>query len=168
LFYSGAITARKEQEMRITITSSEKTIPVSIIHLDGKLDGSNFECLIKEAQKLYTAGTRNLILDMGKLTFMSSAGLGAVHQVALLFHGKKPVEKQDERWSDYRWAAFHPDGSVHNHTPHEFVKLLSPTKEVMELLEMIGFSSLFEIHTDLDQAIASFHKRAPILEASLR
>jgi anti-anti-sigma regulatory factor len=124
--------------------------------------------LINEAQELYTTGARNLILDLGKLSFISSAGLGAVHQVALLFRGKKPVDKQDESWGDYRWAAFHSDGTAHNRTCHEFIKLLSPTREVMEVLDMIGFTSLFDIYTELDQAIASFHKRAPVMEASLR
>jgi anti-anti-sigma regulatory factor len=36
------------------------------------------------------------------------------------------------------------------------VKLLSPTPEVANTLEISGFSSLFEIHTDLKTAVASF------------
>jgi anti-anti-sigma regulatory factor len=154
--------------MKITTTISEKTIPVTIVHLEGALDGSNFECLIDKAQKLYAAKVRDLILDLGKLTFISSAGLGALHQVGLLFRGKKPVEKKDESWSDYRWAAFHATENDHTPTPHEHVKLLSPTREVMEVLDMIGFNSLFAIFTDLEQAITSFHQSAPVMEASLQ
>jgi anti-anti-sigma factor len=159
---------RKELVMKISVTNSKKHHRVSIIHLAGALDGSNFECFIDKAQKLRTSGTINLVLDLGKLNFISSAGLGALHQVALFFREEKAAEKQDERWSDYRWAAFHNDESDHNHTPHEHVKLLSPAKGVMEVLDMIGFSSIFEIYSDLDQALASFHQLAPVMEASLR
>jgi anti-anti-sigma regulatory factor len=148
--------------MKITTTNSEKTIPISIIHLEGALDGSNFNSLIEEGRKLHAKAAHDLILDLGKLTFISSAGLGALHQVALMFRGKKPSEKKDERWSDYRWAAFHAKEGGRKNTPHEHVKLLSPSQEVMKVLELIGFSSLFEIFYDLDQAIASFQKHAPL------
>jgi anti-anti-sigma factor len=153
--------------MKITTTNSEKIIPITIVHLEGSLDGSNFECLIDEVQKLYAAKVRNLIMDLGRLTFISSAGLGALHQVALLFRGKKTVEKKDESWSDYKWAAFHTNENDSTPTPHEHVKLLSPSREVMEVLNMIGFSSLFEIYTELELAITSFHQSAPVLHASL-
>jgi len=111
---------------------------------------------LDEAKKQYTAGARNLLLDLSKLTFISSAGLGALHQVALLFRGKKHPA-QDETWAAYRWAAYRTIDSDHKSTSQEHVKLLSPTKQVREVLNLIGFSSLFEIFTDHDQALASFH-----------
>ena len=153
--------------MKITVTKTEMPNPVTIIHLEGALDGSNFECLIDEAHKLYAGGTRDLILDLSKLAFISSAGLGALHQVALMFRGKKHAEK-DESWSAYRWAAFRTIDSDHNRAHHEHVKLFSPTREVMEVLEMIGFSSLFEVYTDLKQAAASFRQAVPATEKSPR
>jgi anti-anti-sigma factor len=152
--------------MEITITN-EKYVPVTIIHLGGALDGSNFKCLLDEAQKVYAAGGRDIILDLGRLTFISSAGLGAIHQAALLFQDKEPT-KRAVSWSEFRWTAFHPNERSPHHTPHLHVKLLSPTREVRDVLDMIGFSSLFEIYTNLDQAIASFHQRIPVLETSQR
>lgn len=149
--------------MKITVTKTEIPDPVTIIHLDGALDGSNFECLIDEAHKLHSAGARDLLLDLGKLTFISSAGLGALHQVALLFRPKKQAEK-DESWSAYRWAAFRTIDRDHNRSSHEHVKLLSPTKEVLEVLDMIGFSSLFEVYADLQQATDSFRQAVPAKE----
>jgi anti-anti-sigma factor len=79
--------------MNITISKNEKPFPVTILHLDGILDGANYESLIDETQKVYAAGARDLILDLSKLTFISSAGLGALHRVALLFQGKKHPAK---------------------------------------------------------------------------
>lgn len=47
---------------------------VAVIQLHGAMNGKK---LVAEAQKLYDAGTRNTILDMTGLTFISSAGLSA-------------------------------------------------------------------------------------------
>jgi hypothetical protein len=142
--------------MNITITKTEKPVPISRLHLDGILDGTNFETLMKEAKKLYTAGARNLILDLSLLTYISSAGLGAIHQVALLFRGKKRHE-QDESWGDYRWAAYRKIDNRRMYPYEVHVILFSPTKEVRKVLDMIGFGFLFEIFTDLQKAIDSFY-----------
>jgi len=146
--------------MNITITKTEKPVPVTILHLDGVLDGSNHESLLVEAQKVYDAGARDLILDLSKLTFMSSAGLRALHHMALLFQGKKRPRQQEESWASYRWSAYSDVDLDKNRCPGEHVKLLSPTKEVRDVLDLIGFSSLFEIYTDLHQAVASFEQAA--------
>jgi anti-anti-sigma regulatory factor len=152
--------------MKITITKTEGPAPVTILHLEGALDGSNYESLVDNAKKVYAAGARDLILDLSKLTFISSAGLGALHQVALLFRGKKHPE-QDESWGAYRWAAYRSIDRDHSRRFQEHVKLFSPTKEVREVLDMIGFSSLFEIYSDLHQATVSFRQAAPAMDAHL-
>ena len=136
-------------------TSKTETLTLSIMHLEGAIDGSNYKNLIEEAHKLYASGIRNLIMDLSKLTFISSAGLGALHQVALEFRGKEHAEKE-ENWSSYRWSAFRTTGGEQQHSLETHVKLFSPSKEVMEVLDMIGFTSVFEIFTDLNQAISSF------------
>jgi len=153
--------------MKITVTKKEKPTPVTILHLEGALDGANSASLIDEAQKVFTAGVRDIIVDLIKLTFISSAGLGALHQVAQLFRGINDPE-QEESWADYRWAAYRSNSRDHNRRSQEHVKLCSPTKEVQEILDIIGFSSLFEIYTDLNQAVASIQQTAPGMEASLR
>lgn len=152
--------------MKITLTKTNGPAPVAILHLDGTLDGANYESLIDEAQKVYTSGIRGLILDLSNLTFISSAGLGALHQVALLFRGKNRSE-QFESWAAYRWAAYRSIDPDHNRGSHEHVKLYSPSKEVMEVLDLIGFSSLFEIYTDLHQATLSFRQAAPAIKDRL-
>jgi anti-anti-sigma factor len=143
--------------MNLTVTKHQSPVPVSILHLDGVLDGSNHETLTSEAQKLYKAGARNILLDISRLTFVSSAGLRAFHKVALMFEDKKQAG-QEPSYSDFRWSALRgqepkaegsPKAQVH-------VKLLSPTREVHEILDMIGFCALFDVFTDQDQALASF------------
>jgi hypothetical protein len=90
-----------------------------------------------------------------------------MHQVAILFQGNKH-SGNEESWAAYRWATFRSLNRDHGRELHEHVKLFSPTKEVLEVLEMIGFTSLFEIYTDLSQGVASFRQSVPAIEASYR
>ena len=146
--------------MKITILKTGKTDSVTVLQLNGILDSTNYQSLIDEAHKVYAADNRDLLLDLSNLTFISSAGLGALHQVALLFRGEKQAEGE-ESWPDYRWTAFHGSESDHNRGSNQNVKLLSPTKEVRGVFDLIGFSSFFEIYTDFNQAIASFYHAIP-------
>ncbi len=114
--------------MNIKISKTERPVPITILHLDGTLDGANSEGLVKKAQTLFNAGVRDLILDLSKLTFMSSAGLGALHQVALLFRGKTP-EDPGESWDAYRWAAYRSLDRQHYRKLQEHVKLLLPPQK---------------------------------------
>jgi hypothetical protein len=152
--------------MEITITEVQNPTHISILHLNGKLDGSNSESLIAEAKKLHAAGVCRLILDMSKLAFISSAGLGALHQVALLFREKSNPD-QEESYGDYRWDAYRGKAPNKKLKTDEHVKLLSPIQEVREVLDMIGFSSLFEIYTDLRLAKASFDQTTPAIDSPL-
>ena len=134
--------------MELTTTENSKTVVT--LHVKGKLDGSNYQELLDEAQKLYTAGWRNLVMDLSELAFISSAGISALHRVALLFRGEKLADAE-EGWAAYRAIDRERGSGVQKH-----VKLCKPTDKVLQSLEMVGFAAFFEIHTDLGQAVASF------------
>jgi hypothetical protein len=51
---------------------------VAIIQFYGAMNVTQF---VTDAQKLYDAGTRNLVLDMSGLTFISSAGVSALQKL---------------------------------------------------------------------------------------
>jgi anti-anti-sigma regulatory factor len=160
------INFTKEQIMKMNITKTERPIPIVILHLEGILDGANFNKLIEKSKMLFADGARNLVLDLSELTFISSAGLGALHQVALLFQGK--INPKTETWAGYRWATYRNIKRDHDLRRQEHVKLLSPTKEVREVLELIGFDSLFEIYTSMPQALESFRQPALIMGSITR
>jgi len=134
--------------MEMTIT--HQSGGVDILHLKGTLDGSNYRELIQEAQTLYAGGLRKLILDLGQLTFMSSAGISALHRMALIFRGDQG-KAAEEGWASYRAM-----GNGRENGVQQFVKLLNPNERVIHSLELIGFTSFFEIYTDQAQAVASF------------
>ena len=144
--------------MRITISKTDNPISITTLHLEGKLDRANYESLIDEAQEVYGNGARDLILDMRKLTFISSAGVAALHQVALLFR------EVNTSHLDGGWGSFDTRERDLAITKQEHVKLLSPPGQVLKVLNLTGFGSLFEVFTDLAQAADSFRQRAPEME----
>jgi hypothetical protein len=84
------------------------------------------------------------------LTYLSSAGIAAIHKTALIFRGQPMAEEESG------WASFHAIDRDRGKGVQQHVKLLSPQPEVANILDISGFSSLFEIHTDIEAAVASF------------
>lgn len=136
--------------MQITISQKQGREPVTVIHLDGKLDSTSFQMLIDEAKKLYTAGARHLIMDMTKLSYISSAGIVSLHSIAKLFRGES-LPNTDAGWNAIRSMERERAGGM-----QQQVKLFNVPVEVRSVLEVVGFSAFFEMYADLDQAIASF------------
>ena len=136
--------------MNLSVSQAEGSVPVTIIKLDGQLDGQNFQDLIAKAQELHSAGARDFLLDLSDLTYISSAGLVALHSVALLARGEE-LPDVEGGWSAYRSMGRSGEAGVQKH-----VKLLNPRSEVKGVLDMVGFSNVFEIYTDRDEALKSF------------
>lgn len=136
--------------MNISVSQAQGNVPVSVLKLDGQLDGQSYQELINSAQELYKAGARDFLLDLGDLTYISSAGLVALHSVALLARGEEMPDTEGG-WSAYRSMGRSAEAGMQKH-----VKLLNPRSEVMGVLDMVGFGNVFEIYTDLDQAVNSF------------
>jgi anti-anti-sigma factor len=136
--------------MDISVSQAQGEVPVTVLKLDGQLDGQNFQDLIAKAQELYKAGSRDLLLDLSDLSYISSAGLVALHSIALLLRGEE-VPDPEGGWSAFRSMGRSSEAGIQRH-----IKLLNPREEVKGVLEMVGFDRVFEVHTDLDQAVKSF------------
>ncbi len=136
--------------MNLTVSQQQGRAPVTVIHLDGKLDSNSFQHLIDEAKKLFSGGARHLILDMTKLTYLSSAGIVAMQSTAKLF--------REESLPDVEagWNAVRSLDKQHTVGVQKNVKLLNVPPEVWNVLDMVGIADFFEMHTDLAQAVASF------------
>ena len=136
--------------MNITVTTQQGRVPVTVIHLDGKLDSNSFQRLIDEAKKVYDGGARDLVLDMTKLTYISSAGIVSLHSIAKLFRGEA-MPDPEKGWGAIRSADKERDSGAQQH-----VKMCGVPPEVRSVLDVVGFSNFFEMHADLQNAIASF------------
>lgn len=138
--------------MEIAISEKHGSVPVTVMALRGALDGSSYEKFVAEAQRLYDAGSRNLLLDMTEMTFLSSAGIAALHRTARIFRG------EDTSTLDEGWAAMRALGSEREggYTVQKHVRLLNPSERIQDVLDTVGFKAFFAIYTDSAIAIASF------------
>jgi anti-anti-sigma regulatory factor len=136
--------------MNITVSKEVGRVDITVLGLEGRLDGQTYQALIERAQSIYKDGSRDFLIDLSNLTYISSAGLVALHTVALLVNGH-PLPDTEAGWSTIRAT-----GRAGSEGMQKHIKLYNPNQDVKNLLEMVGFSNAFEIFTDLDKAIQSF------------
>jgi anti-anti-sigma regulatory factor len=135
--------------MNISTSKAMGRVEVTVIRPEGQLDGQSYMELIDKARELFNNGARNFLLDMSGITYISSAGLVALHSVALLTNGEA-LPDTEAGWSTFRsMKAKVPGVQAH-------VKLFNPREEVKNVLEMVGFTSVFSIFKNLDEAVKSF------------
>jgi anti-anti-sigma regulatory factor len=136
--------------MDISVSQKQGNVPITVIKLDGELDGQNYQELISKARELFSAGARDFLLDLSELSYISSAGLVALHSVALLVKGEE-LPDTEQGWSAYRSMGRTSASGVQSH-----LKLLNPREEIRNVLDMVGFGNVFQVYTDLDEAVQSF------------
>ena len=136
--------------MDITILKEQGRVPVSVLKIAGQLDGQSYQQLIGKAREEYETGARSFLLDLAELTYLSSAGLVAMHTIALLLRGES-LPDPEQGWNALKSMDRSREGGLHKN-----LKLLNPRPEVMKVLDMVGFSDFFEVFTDRQKAVGSF------------
>ena len=136
--------------MNISTSQAQGKVPVTVIKIDGQLDGQNYQELIMKAQELYNAGVCDFLLDLSNLTYISSSGLVALCTVALLARGEK-LSNTGGGQPASRPLIHSTEAGTQKH-----VKLLNPRSEITHIFEMVGLATLFDVFMDLDEAVNSF------------
>lgn len=136
--------------MEISISQEKGNVPVTVIKVTGQLDGQTYQKLIASAQEVLNGGVKNILLDLSDLTFISSAGLVSLHVIALLLRGEAMPDLEQG------WAALKSVNRSRESGMQQHVKLLNPRPEVVNVLDMVGFSAFFEIYNDKQKALESF------------
>ncbi len=136
--------------MNITSEPSSTHAGLTVLRLQGDLDGSNYLELVNAAKTAQQAGTKRLLLDLGSVPYMSSAGLVALHSSVQLLRGEQPPDPT-AGWNALKTTAMSTAG-----TAQSLVKLLNPQPRVMRTLEMSGMNAFFEIYTTEAEALDSF------------
>lgn len=136
--------------MQVTVSQQEGRVPVMVVQPHGDVDASNYTELIDQVRKSYAAGARDFLIDLSEVPFMSSAGLVALHSIAMFLRGEPLAGSQPgpgtlKSIDRTRTAGLQPH-----------IKLLKPQPFVAETLDKAGFTQSFEVHSDLGKAIASF------------
>jgi anti-anti-sigma factor len=134
--------------MELTISIHQANEPVAVMNINGNVDASNYVEIVNKAQEIYNNPVRNLILDLSEVPFISSAGLVAIHKIALIYSGGQQEVEQEGKET-------RPD-FTHHANARKRVKLLNPQPGVDRTLETTGLKLFFKVFNDLDTALKSF------------
>ena len=113
----------------VTSTQALGRVPVTVFHLQDKVNLGNTAELEKVAQDAYNTGMRNLVIDLSKAPSITSAGIRAVMVIY------KMLGSDDEA---------------------QHLKLVSPTPYVREVLTIAGIIDKIEVFDNLEEAVKSF------------
>ncbi len=125
----------------LTITRTEGR--VLILHLAGRLDAQTQAKLLDTARLEQTAGTRYLLVDLQGLEMITSAGLGALHNIYKLFTPPAEADtwEKEEHGDLYRSPYF---------------KLAGASSNVYYVLNISGFLHNIPIYPRVEDALSSF------------
>jgi len=129
--------------MTDTLTITKTAGRVTIFHLAGRLDAQTREPLLNAARQAHKAGTKFLLFDLQNLEMITSAGLGALHNIYKLFTSHDEAEA---------WEREH-QGEIYK---SPYFKLAGASSNVFYVLSIAGFLRNIPIYPTLDEALKSF------------
>lgn len=125
-------------------------VPVTVLQPHGAVDASNYAELIAAAQQAYAGGARDILLDLGEVSYLSSSGIVALQSIAALVRGAELPDLASG------WGAFRALDRDRESGCQEHFKLLNPQPRVDRVLETVGVKRFLDVYVDLDQAVSSF------------
>jgi len=129
--------------MADTLTISRTEGRVQVLHLAGRLTVNTEPEFISQVSALRAAGIGRIVVDLGGVEMLTSAGLRAIHAALLLFTPHSEVE------------AFQKANPSQQFKSPSF-KLAAASPQVHSILNMAGFLHTIAIYPDLQQALDSF------------
>lgn len=132
--------------MEIEISHDQGRKPVTVFRIRGEINVASYQQLEQQAREAHAAGTRDLLLDLSNVTYVSSAGIRALDSIFKLLRTDAPEESSEAMRRGLRDGTFK--------SPH--LKLLNLTPRVLDALTIAGVDMLMEIHHNYQDALASF------------
>lgn len=136
--------------MEIDVSTQKRNVAVTVVQPHGSLDAATYQELITRVRKLIAEGARDFVLDLSDVPFISSAGLQAIHSLALMLRGEKLPDSEGGR------AALKSVDSSRAAGIQEHIKLVGLREGVAETFEKAGFMQFFATFSDLQKALATF------------
>ncbi len=122
---------------------------ISILRVQGDVDGETYGQLLVEAEQLLARGTRVLLLDLTDCAYMSSAGLMALTSI---FKQLRERARSEESAS---WATKNTLARAGElGTPRQFA-LVNPCPSVERVLELAAMTSYIPIYRAVSDALAA-------------
>jgi anti-anti-sigma factor len=123
-----------DSDLRISSEQRQASVPVTVFHLQGWLDGQSELQLLEAARTAYDQGARYLLIDMRDLDTLTSAGMRAIQKVYQIF-----TPKEDS------FKAAH-------------LKLCNAPPQIYNVLGITGFLQHIPMYESMDTALESFGK----------
>jgi anti-anti-sigma factor len=137
-----------DSDLEIVVSQEQEQglVPVTVYHLKGVIGAHTYERLETQAAEDFANGMRNLLLDLSEVTYMSSAGLRALHEIFAMLQADTTEESNQAMRKGMMAGTFK--------SPN--LKLLKPAPDVLRVIQIQGFDMFLEILSDYQKAIASF------------
>lgn len=132
--------------MQIEVSEKQGKVPVTVFHISGDIDANTFESFQAQAEASIESGTHNLLLDMTKVKYISSAGMRAVHAIFTKLQNISGEGNEENMAAGIRAGTF----------KSPYLKLLNPSRDALTALQHAGFDMFLDTFDDLDKAIASY------------
>jgi anti-sigma B factor antagonist len=132
--------------MEIKVTTENARVPLSIMHISGKIDSATHQIFQAKAEELIESGTRYILVDLANTEFVSSAGLRALHNIFNKLRSLHQDVNDDELRKKMSAGEY----------KSPFVKVVNSSPPIREIFEVSGFDTYIETYDDLNTAIASF------------
>ena len=132
--------------MDITVTQQSGRVPVSVFQINGDIDSTTYQQVQAQIEQVVQNGAHDLVLDLSKVGYLSSAGIRLLSHLFNLLRGNLPQESEEAMKQGVRDGTFK--------SPH--LKLVSPTPRVADVLKMSGLDMMIESYPSVPEAVASF------------
>jgi anti-anti-sigma factor len=132
--------------MEIKVTTENARVPLSILHVSGKIDSATHQAFQARAEELIDSGARYILVDLAGTEFVSSAGLRALHNIFNKLRALHQDVDDDELRKKMSAGEY----------KSPFVKVVNSSEQIKEIFEVSGFDTYIEAYDNLNTAIASF------------
>jgi anti-anti-sigma factor len=120
--------------MEILVSQVQGRVAVTVLRPNDRINMGNTEQLDQVADEAIHHGATYLVIDLSDVPSITSAGLRSILNIGKKLGSDTSGEKKRS----------------------PFLKLANPSSSVLQVFKIAGLDALFEIHTDMQQAIASF------------
>jgi anti-anti-sigma factor len=125
---SLTILTRRMSMALVEVSQQQGRVPVTVFHVQDRINLGNYKELEGAAQAAYEGGTRNLVIDLTKSESLTSIGIRAI-------------------------VAIHKILAKANGGPLKLAGVIQP---IQDMLQIAGITQFIEIHDTVDEAVASF------------
>ena len=113
----------------VQISHAQGRIPVTVFHLQDRVNLGNFAELEEAARQAYADGMRDLVIDLSQTPSLTSIGVRAL----VIIHKMLSAEDREKH-----------------------LKLANPIPSIRDMLDISGVTEYVEVYDSMEQAVASY------------